>query len=485
MPHDLNQCPDASLLQQFLDGGGLTDAALPWTGEILERHLNECPTCQQRLERLVAGQESWEGAARLLAGIEARKEAVTETPALRELMDHEQDQIPEALEGCSATAPSLAPLSLDFLQPSNQTDSLGRLGDYEVLEVVGRGGMGVVLKAYDPSLRRIVAIKVMAAHLASSPMARKRFIREARAAAAVSHDHVVAIYAVEEHHEPPFIVMQYIRGKTLHERLATTGPLSVTEVLRIGMQTAAGLAAAHAQGLVHRDIKPANILLENGVERVKITDFGLARAVDDVGMTQTGIVAGTPQFMAPEQANGEAIDLRSDLFSLGSVLYMLCTGRPPFRATTMMGLLKRICDETPPPIRDLNPEIPGWLEEIITKLLAKRPCDRFQSAQEVAELLGHWLAHVQRPLNVPCPAPLLKATDFSASTDQTETNGEPAANSSANTDIAARMSVFSGGYSRTAPFSGHVEQTFERALAVLTTAGFQLKQRTDCQMNLT
>jgi uncharacterized protein (TIGR03067 family) len=402
-------CPDSLLLQKFLDAVALSETDVPWTRDLLEQHVNECASCQRSLERLVAGPESWEGAARLLAGLDANRIAGdAETPALRNLIDHEKDQNLEGIPGGAATAGDLhlADLSLDFLQPSDQPDSRGRLGAYEVLEVVGRGGMGVVLKAYDPSLRRIVAIKVMAVHLASSPVARKRFVREARAAAAVSHDHVVAIFAVEEHQEPPFIVMQFISGKTLQERLALSGPLAVSEVLRIGMQTASGLAAAHAQGLVHRDIKPANILLENGVERVKITDFGLARAVDDVDMTQSGIVAGTPQFMAPEQANGEAIDLRSDLFSLGSVLYMLCTGRPPFRATTTMGLLKRICEEAPRPIRELNPEVPEWLEAIITKLLAKRPDGRFQSAKEVAELLGNWLAHVQRPLNIARPSPL-------------------------------------------------------------------------------
>lgn len=403
-----NDCPDAALLKHFLDTGTVADTGLPWTRDSLEHHLDECAGCQHSLERLVAGQESWEGVAKLLAGIGNDSGQLThETPALRDLMNENKDQLPDAFRGEARTDDvNLAAVSLDFLQPSDQPDSRGRLGSYEVLEVVGRGGMGIVLKAYDPTLRRIVAIKVMASHLAASPIARKRFIREARAAAAVSHDHVVAIYAVEELQEPPFLVMQFISGKTLRERLAADGPLSVSEVLRIGMQTAAGLAAAHAQGLVHRDIKPANILLENGVERVKITDFGLARAVDDVGMTQTGIVAGTPQFMAPEQANGEAIDVRSDLFSLGTVMYMLCTGRPPFRATTTMGLLKRICEETPRPIRELNADIPDWLDEIIAKLLAKRPADRFQSAKEVSELLSQWLAYLHEPLSTPRPIPI-------------------------------------------------------------------------------
>src|SRR5947208_756630 len=136
-------------------------------------------------------------------------------------------------------------------------------------------------------------------------------------------------------------------------------------MLRIGLQIADGLSAAHAQGLVHRDVKPANILLENGVQRVKITDFGLARAADDASLTQSGTITGTPTYMSPEQAGGERLDQRSDLFSLGSVLYALCTGRPPFRAPNSMAVLKRVCEETPRSIREVNPEIPDWLEAII------------------------------------------------------------------------------------------------------------------------
>ena len=148
--------------------------------------------------------------------------------------------------------------------------------------------------------------------------------------------------------------MAYIPGHSLQERIDQTGPLEVREILRIGMQTAAGLAAAHAQGLVHRDIKPANILLENGVERVRITDFGLARAMDEASQTQSGVLAGTPQYMAPEQASGEAIDYRTDLFSLGSVLYAMCTGHSPFRAETTVAVLRRICDGSPRPVREVN-----------------------------------------------------------------------------------------------------------------------------------
>src|SRR5262249_26807692 len=227
--------------------------------------------------------------------------------------------------------------------------------------------------------------------------ARKRFKREAQAVAAVIHDHIVTIHAVEEANGLPYLVMQYVAGLSLQQRLDRTGPLELKEILRVGMQTAAGLAAAHAQGLVHRDIKPANILLENGVERVKITDFGLARAAADANLTQSGVVAGTPQYMSPEQAEGKAVDPRTDLFSLGSVLYAMCTGRAPFRASGSVAVLKRVCEETPTPIREANPGIPDWLVEIIEKLHAKDPARRHQSSAEVAELLGRHLAQVQHP----------------------------------------------------------------------------------------
>src|SRR5262249_15234818 len=160
-------------------------------------------------------------------------------------------------------------------------------------------------------------------------------------------------------------------------RLDCQGPLEAEEVARIGMQTALGLAAAHAQGLVHRDIKPSNLLLENG--RVKITDFGLARTVDDASLTRSGVIAGTPQDMAPEQARAEPIDHRADLFSLGSVLYALCAGRPPFSASSPLAVLRSVSDEEPTPLRVVNPEVPVWLEGVIARLMAKDPADRFQA----------------------------------------------------------------------------------------------------------
>jgi WD40 repeat protein/serine/threonine protein kinase len=316
-----------------------------------------------------------------------------DVPAVAQLTPAAADS--DTLQACSA-----GPVSLPFLSPSQRPDSLGRLGHYEVLEVVGTGGTGVVLRAFDDKLHRVVAIKVLFPQLASSAAARQRFVREARAAAAVTHDNVIDIidiHAVEDAGAVPYLVMQFIAGRTLQDKIDRTGFLPVTEVLRIGLQIAAGLAAAHAQGLVHRDVKPANILLENSVERVKITDFGLARTVDDASLTQSGFVAGTPTYMSPEQAHGHKVDHRSDLFSLGSVLYTLCAGHPPFRAETSMAVLMRVCEDTPRSLREVNAEVPDWLEAIIARLLAKAPEDRFQTAAEVADLLSRHLAHLQEP----------------------------------------------------------------------------------------
>lgn len=348
----------------------------------LTLHLDACSTCRQRLDELTASPAEWE-----------------RIRALGRRGDSAHGQAQEE-GGLYQSRP------LSFLGPTDDPAMLGRLGPYEAIGVVGEGGMGIVLKVFDRALNRNVAVKVLAPQLAAAAAARRRFAREAQAAAAVVHEHVIAIHAVDEFNGFPYLVMPYISGRSVQQRIESTGPLTVTEILRIGAQTAAGLAAAHAQGLIHRDIKPANILLENGVERVLITDFGLARAVDDATLTCSGVVAGTPQYMAPEQAQGGSIDHRADLFSLGSVLYTMCAGRPPFRAQTTMAVLRRICEDRPRPIGELNPEIPTWLAEIIGRLHAKDPAERFQAADDVAEILGRCLAHVQNPSACPLPREL-------------------------------------------------------------------------------
>ncbi len=379
------RCPDPHDWQAFLEGkGGDTPPGLAG-------HLESCPDCRKELEALAADAAEWHDAALALG---QRRTGPDST--LRRVM--------EQLKG---EPPAVEEEELSFLQPAEKPGLLGMLGPYEVQEVIGRGSMGLVLKAYEPALNRFVAIKVMAAALAGNATARLRFKREAQSAAAVCHDHVVAVHGVHEVEGLPYLVMQYVAGESLQERLQRAGPLEVEEAVRIGMQTASGLTAAHAQGLIHRDIKPANLLLENGVARVKITDFGLARTADDAGLTRDGVVAGTPEYMAPEQARGEPVDYRADLFSLGGALYACCTGRPPFRASTALAVLKRVCEEEPASIRSLNPAVPAWLEALVNRLMAKDPANRFPGAAEVTAVLEQGLAHLRQPETVPAP-PLAK-----------------------------------------------------------------------------
>jgi serine/threonine protein kinase/formylglycine-generating enzyme required for sulfatase activity len=371
-------CPTAKELRSLVDGS-LSDI----DAQSIELHIERCEVCQHAIQELAADGTFWKSAAKNLSDdkiVGPGLDRVIET--LQHQSREDAEEIGEAIE-----------LKLSFIEPPVEPGTIGRLRHYDILRVAGRGGMGIVLKAFDRSLRRIVAIKLLAPHLAGNGQARQRFVREGRAAAAISHEHVVTIHAVEE--SPPFLVMQYVHGETLEERIHRNGSLDVREAVRIALQIAQGLAAAHAQGVVHRDIKPANILLENGVARVRITDFGLARAIDDASLTQSGVVAGTPQYMAPEQASGDAIDERADLFSLGSVLYTMLAGHAPFRATTAMGVLKRLCDNAARSIKEINPETPDWLVVIINRLHAKRPADRFHSATEVVTLLERGLAAMQ------------------------------------------------------------------------------------------
>ena len=292
-----------------------------------------------------------------------------------------------------------------------------RLDDrsYEVVGVLGRGGMGIVFKAFDAPLNRFVAIKIMAPHVASNAVARQRFLREAQATAAIAHQHVIAIHGVALWQEMPYVVMPYLDCVSLQQRLTDVGILSLRETLRIAVQVSSGLMAAHAQGLIHRDVKPANILLERNSDRAVLTDFGLACALDDVRLTQTDTLIGTPQYMSPEQASDLPLDWRTDLFSLGSVLYECCTGRPAFHAATSYGMVRKIVDTSPPPANQINHDVPDWLAELIAKLLSKDPAQRFESAEQVHQITTQCLAHMQQPQLVSLPVPNHSTTHSSNS----------------------------------------------------------------------
>ena len=381
------RCPDTERLQALLE----SDDA-PRAGDSVREHLEQCPDCRHKLESLAGDATVWDDTA---AGL---RETVWNESALKELMERlRSEEMPLGDEDIAS-----------LLDPSDKPGVLGVLGGYEAHEVIGRGSMAVVFRATDTKRNRQIALKVMMPRLAANSTARKRFMREARTAAAVQHENVVQMFAITDEGDRPFLVMQYVVGESLQDRLDRLGRLALEDIVRIALQSASGLAAAHRQGLVHRDIKPANIMLggESDPPRVIVTDFGLARAIDDASLTKQDTVIGTPEYMSPEQARGEALDYRSDLFSLGSVLYAMCTGKSPFRGGMAVAVLRKVCDEKPTPVRTLNPNIPEWLATLIERLLAKNPADRIASAREVADLLQGYLAHLQSSSPAPAIAKL-------------------------------------------------------------------------------
>lgn len=268
------------------------------------------------------------------------------------------------------------------------SESTQRFGKYEVIGPIGIGGMGVVVKARDPGLERVVAIKVLGAHLAQNERARKRFLREGRAAAAINHPNVMTIHAVEEDVSGPFLVMEFVAGKTLREVIEERKQLTPAEVITISLQVAKGLAAAHAKGVIHRDVKPANVMMHAEDQRIRLMDFGLAEVKNEnIDLTSQDQVVGTPSYMAPEQVRGGEIDARADLFSLGCLIYALLTGQSPFHGRNHSEAVMRVLSNEPAPLSDNAPGVPEELVAIVDRLLAKDVSARFQSANEVVAAL--------------------------------------------------------------------------------------------------
>ena len=261
-------------------------------------------------------------------------------------------------------------------------------GRFAIEHELGRGGMGIVVLARDLSLDRQVAIKLLPTMLARQPHLRARFLREARTAAGLAHPNIVPIHAVEDHGDVVFFVMGYVEGETLGRRVARAGPLPASEATRVLRDVAWALAYAHGRGVVHRDVKPDNILIDRGSGRALVTDFGIARVADaPSSLTLDGHVMGTAQYMSPEQAAGEPIDGRSDLYALGAVGFAALTGRPPFEAPTVAALLARQMLQDAPPVASLRAGLPARLAEVVDRCLAKRPDDRFPSAEALATAL--------------------------------------------------------------------------------------------------
>lgn|GEM_PF-3705871 len=281
-------------------------------------------------------------------------------------------------------------------ETSNDLDIPRQLGDYVVVGLLGRGGMGLVVKALDPSLNRFVAIKLLSPAIAANATARDRFRREAEAASRIGSDNVIAVYELSEEKGTPYLVMQYVRGHDLSTRLQFGPEIQPDEALRITRQVATGLAAAHAQGVIHRDIKPQNILFEcpddqpvypgGHWDRVKIADFGVARLDGLPGLTAPGVVPGTPEYMAPEQIDDRVVDHRCDLYSVGILLYRLLAGRLPFTARSIFQMMDQHRHVQPrPPSEYAAGAAP--LDQLVLQLLQKNPADRIQTAAELVQIL--------------------------------------------------------------------------------------------------
>jgi hypothetical protein len=308
---------------------------------------------------------------------------------------------------------------------------IGRLAHYRILSVLGQGGMGVVFHAEDLQLQRPVALKLLRPGSTGDLGGRQRLLREARAAALVKSDHIVTIYQVGVDNDVPFLAMELLHGESLDSWLGRGCRPALPELLRIGREIALGLVVAHAKGLIHRDVKPTNIWLEAPTGRVKLLDFGLVRSErEQTQLTQSGLVLGTPAYMAPEQARGEPLDGRCDLFGLGVVLYRLCTGTVPFAGETTMALLMALAVRDPRPVRELNPAVPPEVAALVESLLAKEPANRPPSAQAVADTLQALAARAERPrpkdepdtpvassvfrAAAPAPAPTVRADSLPA-----------------------------------------------------------------------
>lgn len=278
--------------------------------------------------------------------------------------------------------------SFGFLEPAGQPDELGRLGPYRVLEVLGSGGMGCVFRAEDSRLRRMVGLKVMKKRLAAQSGSRRRFLNEARAMAAIAHDNVVTIYEVGERKGTPFLAMELLKGSTLEDLLEAGEPFDALRTVRLGIGVCHGLQAAHDQGIVHRDVQPGNIWIEAQSGRPKLLDFGLALATEPVEqIAGAGSVTGTPGYLSPEQARVEPLDNRSDLYNLGVVLFEICTGKLPFVVSPAQRMLIAVIADPPPLVRDLNPNVPRPLSQLIARLLSKEARDRPASANALANML--------------------------------------------------------------------------------------------------
>ena len=379
MNHQSGACYSTEQLRAFLQPAGSNKAEqIDEPGQAVELHLEQCASCRERLESLSSENVDFS--------------PMRDALLIPKVESHRLSAVMADLSSSSVGSTNVAERDFSFAEVKTwiKPDSRGRIGrfaDYDLIECVGRGGMGIVFRAFDASLDRPVAVKLMLPALANDHEAKLRFFREARSIAAVRHPNVVAVHAVSEQDGLPFLVTEFVEGQSLQHWVRPHDPIDAETIRRMGADIAAGLDACHQAGVLHRDIKPSNVLVDSRNGTAKITDFGLAMVASSPSLTLPGQLAGTPGYLAPERLAGMATDERSDLFSLGCVLYALAAGVEPFQSDSPFATMHQISAHEPAALRSTNPRIPESLERVIQSLMSKRPDDRPQSAAEARELL--------------------------------------------------------------------------------------------------
>lgn len=375
-PDRAGVCPPLEILARVAKGVGSSDEE-----SVVGAHLDGCAACRQRFDEALGPTEEFVALSAFAEkGVDEDLEAIKARGVPRFPQVEVRDGLVVIAEGLRLALP-------------RDSRYIARLGAYDVISIVGRGAMGIVLKAFHEELQRNVALKLIGPSLLHDETAGKRFLREARSAAKLNHPHVVRIHAFGTHQEIPFIEMEYVDGTSLASVIAEEGCLEPDRAAKIARQVLSALEHAHQQQIIHRDVKPSNVLLEKGTELAKLVDFGLARGIADaVRHTAAGHVPGTPWYMSPEQASGtHQLDGRSDLFSLGVMLFEMLLGALPFPGQDPYRVVRSICEEEPPDPCRLNPAIPAALAEIVGRALKKDPTQRYQTAAEFIKAVDGYL----------------------------------------------------------------------------------------------
>ncbi len=353
----------------------------------MSKHGAKCPKCGHRLDF-----NSADGDTLTCPGCQAALRAPRRAPA-----GDTPTATPESHIATEGGAPP---------PPGPEDPFIGKsLDEFEIREPLGRGGMGAVYKAWQPSLERFVAIKVLSKTISGDHSFIERFVREARNAAAITHTNIIEVHAIGRDKEHQYIAMELVEGGSLEDMIRLDGPLPPARALDIMRQVTSALAAAHECGILHRDIKPANILFTKR-DRAKVADFGLAKHEGvDLTLTQTGQLLGTPRYLPPEPARGQRLDTRSDLYSLGATFYHALAGKPPFDGATTLELSMKHVEAPVPPLHKLAPHVPRGFCRVIHRLLRKNPAERYQTADELLQALDR-VAQAPSPVGAVAQPPL-------------------------------------------------------------------------------